>query len=406
MLDRLSQYYPNEKFFEWILILFGVTLPMGIQTNHTVIIFILLLWLLSSSKKLTIKWSDLFLLFLPVYFLIEILSLIYSDNLSIGLKVIEKHSLFILMPLTFSVFNLLKNPLKKFSLGFVIGCVIISVIFAFNYFKSNRISGEALSDSIINEIIPLHASYFSLYLATCILLLKQFYENSRRQKISVVLLILFFAVVVTLSASKLGLFFLLVSLSFFFFYLLRSTSRLRSIVIIFALIISITLVAFKSELILLRFKNIMTSNLELDPVKGYNTLSGRFFFWGCSLEVIQKNYVGGVGIGDAQGELNQCYIKNQATDYVDEYNAHSQYLQTTMEVGIVGLLILVIGFWYMLKTSFKIRAFEILIVTIFFIVFCFFESVFVRDKGVVFLTFFACMLNHSFLKSQRQPDLP
>ena len=76
-----------------------------------------------------------------------------------------------------------------------------------------------------------------------------------------------------------------------------------------------------------------------------------WFLWQSAVSVIKESPVWGVGISDAQEKFDLARPKYQTEEYrlrwIDsKIDSHSQYLQTTMEFGIFGLLILLFLYAY------------------------------------------------------------
>ena len=53
--------------------------------------------------------------------------------------------------------------------------------------------------------------------------------------------------------------------------------------------------------------------------------------------IIKKNFIFGVGTGDTQDSLNNRYLLNGYTDsFKHKLNAHNQYLETFIAIGLIG----------------------------------------------------------------------
>ena len=87
--------------------------------------------------------------------------------------------------------------------------------------------------------------------------------------------------------------------------------------------------------------------------------------------------------------INDCIYR--------EYNAHNQFSDTIIAVGIIGLLLL-LGFFIMpFYLWIKNKNFDIVFFSLLFIIAfnCLFESVFERQMGIMFFTFFYFLLFHA-----------
>ena len=71
--------------------------------------------------------------------------------------------------------------------------------------------------------------------------------------------------------------------------------------------------------------------------------SERLIVWKAGIEVIKEHPVFGVGTGDVKDALLSEYQKeNKVLVYNMRLNAHNQYLQTYIALGILGVLLLLI----------------------------------------------------------------
>jgi O-antigen ligase len=104
----------------------------------------------------------------------------------------------------------------------------------------------------------------------------------------------------------------------------------------------------------------------------------RLFLWQSGINVIKEKPIFGYGISDAQVAYKTQRIKYQEKELADYFNqyklvdSHDQYIQTTMEAGIPGLILLIFLYIFPIFISDKRRLFF----TIFVVVLCLFQSVF------------------------------
>lgn len=89
-------------------------------------------------------------------------------------------------------------------------------------------------------------------------------------------------------------------------------------------------------------------------------------------------------------------------------NAHNQYVDTTLAVGIIGLIILLSLFAMPVYLWIKTKKFDIVFFSLIFITFfnCLFESIFERQMGIMFFTFLYFLLFHiSFCQNDEGKDI-
>ena len=131
----------------------------------------------------------------------------------------------------------------------------------------------------------------------------------------------------------------------------------------------------------------------------------RLIMWTISTEIVLEHPFG-VGTGNTDEYLEEKLRKygiNHLIEY--EFNPHNQYLQTMIETGIVGLLLFIMVIFTALWYGWKHRSYLMIILVAGFAFNCLFESMLQRQSGVVFYTFWICllllsMMNHSQYQSK------
>jgi O-antigen ligase len=142
--------------------------------------------------------------------------------------------------------------------------------------------------------------------------------------------------------------------------------------------------------------------LFLNDYQGYHFTGGniRLAIWKICIEAVnaENAWIIGVGPGDTQTILTKRYIEKNIYpgDEIHEgflhYNAHNQFLQYYMSLGIIGLGFFIIILGFLVVTIFTKANITAGCISIVFLSFCFTESVMERQKGIVFFTFFSCLL--------------
>jgi O-antigen ligase len=131
--------------------------------------------------------------------------------------------------------------------------------------------------------------------------------------------------------------------------------------------------------------------------------AARILVWKSAFEIIKSNPVIGVGTGDVKQELRKVYKKNEIEGaYEGHLNAHNQFIQTTVALGIVGLIVLALSFLMPAILSFKknslLYLLFLVLVSFHFLV----ESMLERQAGVVFYVFFNSLLFY-FATGKNEP---
>lgn len=126
-------------------------------------------------------------------------------------------------------------------------------------------------------------------------------------------------------------------------------------------------------------------------VKNRNNIESstvRLVAWTLSYHMIEEK-LQGYGIGDSQNELNNTYRANGYTFYAyRNLNPHNQYLDTGIQIGFLGLFLLLVSL--LLLLILELRNPDAFIICIGLCIFTslFFESFLERQVGVMTLIFY------------------
>jgi O-antigen ligase len=179
---------------------------------------------------------------------------------------------------------------------------------------------------------------------------------------------------------------------------------ITSIASVFALFFFLTLIPnVKARFVEILIDEYKQENpLLLNDYQGYHFTGGniRLAIWKICIEAVnaEKAWVIGVGPGDTQTILTQSYIEkhiysgNEIHEGFLHYNAHNQFFQYYVSLGIIGLGFFIVILGVVIVTIFTKANMMAGCISIIFLSFCFTESVMERQKGIVFFTFFSCLL--------------
>ncbi len=243
----------------------------------------------------------------------------------------------------------------------------------------------------------LHPSYASMYLNILIgLLAWHLYGNWRRLrsilKILLLFLVLFFIFMIILLSSKAGLAGLIIVVVVFLAdlaFFRRKWAHSAAIALFFTAYIFLLISNFNylSARVNLAKKAVAEKNDQQDTEEG---TADRMLIWTLSTDII-RDYPFGVGTGDVTETLIMKY-EEQGLHHALKYrlNAHNQFIQTGLAIGIPGLLMLIMYFaipgitaiwrWHPLYLAFLALLFFNFMV----------EAMLETQAGVVFYAFFNC----------------
>jgi O-antigen ligase len=388
--------YSIEQWL-WFAILFS--LPLSIRLNSLILLISGLVFLVKSIIKPPSINTRYFLYVLPLvlYFIIQVVS--NRDRLLTheSIKEIEQQLPLIIIPL---FFILSKISLQKFKEA-ALPAILISVVFG-----SLIMIGDSLF-LFLKEFDPVSFTYhdlskpfdtgaifFSFFIVVSLLRYNNIvwiYDSKRLKAI----IFVFLLIMLFLLSSKLmivvGTFMIVMKYYIGIFRYLKENR-----VALFALII-VFLVALYP--VIQRLSKIADPHLEIVMDKKYswdsplNGLNLRLIQTRYGIELLNDNnaWVLGLGIDKTQILLNKKYKEtgiysgydgSEDTGY-QNYNFHNQYIETLVRSGVVGLLLLILILFMLIKTP-KTRMFvggwEVLLLILFF----FTESVLERQIGIVY----------------------
>jgi O-antigen ligase len=183
--------------------------------------------------------------------------------------------------------------------------------------------------------------------------------------------------------------FLLISL-LFIYYILYKNGKFIWILIVFSTLIGAIVILYQTPAFNQRFVEIKDTPFK-PPVGVYhNSTNLRVGILICSFQLLKQNWLLGAGTGDMQVALNSCYEQNGYSDelYIDNYDPHNQFIETWLNVGITGVIILLLTFIIPLRLAIRHKNNLYIFFLLFIMLCCMTESVFNLQKGVVFYSFF------------------
>ncbi|MDQ3533998.1 MAG: O-antigen ligase family protein, partial [Bacteroidota bacterium] len=292
-------------------------------------------------------------------------------------------------------------------------CLIASFIKIFLHYHATReISASLLFHTELSSPFGLHHIYFSLYVTFCFFfILNEFIQRDifKNRKWQLGLLLFYFLIFNFLLSSRAGIIsFFLIMVLLLLIFLFQTKKFIKGAFIFIALLGGLLIFYFNFPYA----KNRITENLSLEmpptldsPHEEFNETTGRIGIWICALEVIASNPWFGVGTGDSSDELQKVYLeKGFSIGYVWRFNAHNEFLQTTIRNGILGFIVLFLIFLGYLISFVKFKSYHGLIFLILIFNFAMIESILGTHKGVIFLIFIGLIiyLGH---KEFKEPSL-
>ena len=402
MLHNSSIIKINDK----LLALSFLALPFRYEITSICVfcMFFLSVFDVIKHKTNIFKKINPTILFLFLYFLIDLIGIVYSGNKSFGFKDLESKMFFVLVPVIFLSNNFSRNIISKSLKYFILGTTIILLIlygFALNYFLNH--------DSIptyVNFSFYVHPTYYSLYLLFSIILLIKLNNNSPfLNNWGYYFLLFVLSVGIILTNSKAGTLSFIIFIIILFIKFLLKQKKIYLISALSGLMIISSLVFQKLESS--RFSELKTSfnfpyQTEYNGV--YNSTQIRIIIWRSVKEIIHNKPFFGTGSGDIKDELKNEFIKIKFQNGIDNnYNCHNQFLQLIATFGyVLGLPVLII-YGYSIYKGIKSKNLLFVLLNLFIIFNLLFESMLESKAGIEFIVMFSlCLLSYHTTKKSIQ----
>jgi len=415
MLIQNKNLYQSSQntIFQILILFFIVTLPINIQLNGLSVILLLVFSLLDVSfysKIKTILQSKGFFLLL-FYFVLHLLCASYTIHFQGAVSEVEHKLSYLVFPLVFlhaDKFD--KSFIQKLYLFFsfyVLFYVVFSILMYMSKVQSFDI--HLINRDILLECTEIHPTYLSIYILLSIFfIIIHLFENRNKHNY---LLVIFQIISLPIlgyifwkTEARMSIIILpIVFISLIIRYLLM---KKRYFFLIVALVIAIIGGIFLQQYLLKnvpRFREITETKLAPPVGIHHNSTNLRVGIFLCTKEVIENNWLLGVGTGSSQVALDACYASKPWSDvlYKIHYQAHNQYLQSYLEQGLIGFVVVLTMLAYFIYKAFKNNDLYMIVFSISIAIICVTESFLSNQKGIVLFAFFYCLF---FSSQKKQPN--
>ena len=376
------------------------TFPFGIKINNLFLILFAITWLF--QFRFSIR-NNLILYCLGALYFFHVLGVLYSVNVEQALFELEKKIGLVLFPLIFSNLNNIDS--KKYRtvlLVFVVTCCIALLILfshaTYQYINSHT-TDFFFYDSL-TDFIGIQPMYLSMYVCFSIFILVYLISviEVRNLSLKILYIVVFGFLIVSmffLSARIVILSFCLISFFGIMIYFTRRKEIKKGIGIISLMVLVVFSLIYFIPTNRERFKEAINYKGEYSIDKQWGGRSLRLLKWDCSVYIIKNNLLFGVGTGDAQDELQKCYETKLYTPLLFwpdvKFNAHNQYLQSAIDLGLVGLSLFLLCLIVQVHRALLNKNYLFISFIALFSICCLTESMLERNKGIVFFAFFASL---------------
>jgi len=356
---------------------------------------------LKTSLQQLKSFQGAILIFSSLFF-VGLLGMTYTTNKVDGwLDVILKSSL-LLFPLTFAIFP--KHLLQKQDVNRILNIYVIMVFGSSIYCFLNALiayGGSAeLSVFYYSQLSFFqHPSYFGLFINLALLIILNKWIQAkegygRKLKLTLYIMIPWMIVFLFLLQSKAALISLFIIIIFLFCCLILQKKLKKAFLFLVLIILTTAISSLVVPNSLVRFKSASNAlNTETQSSNKKESTAARITLWSLASETILEGPIWGTGTGDVEQVYNdKLLLKGFIEPGEQAYNSHSQFLQTTMKLGVFGALALVLSLAYPLWQGYKKQNLVYVGMVLIMIFNLMVESMFERQAGLMFFAFFNSFL--------------
>ena len=293
-------------------------------------VFLFLLAWIRDEIQIDFKKNKILLFLLLITpFLLTIITVLHSEELTNGMRSIRLRLPVLIITFILIFMNIKDNTVKKGGAVFVILTFIATL---YTLFKASKFIDEGIlfQPDFTFFITPIQHPYFGIYLLIAFVSLIEFKLIKNRTLRYIVLFLLVIGIVISTSRLAYILLFL-----FLIFYSIKNVSKKKSILFL------ITLTAF-SVLFVSTNKNLQS---KFKTSFNYQN-SPRLKLWNNAIKVLNnsENKFFGIGVGDYYKTKEDPYFFKENSKGLYGYDPHSQFFEFYITTGYIGILFMLIFF--------------------------------------------------------------
>lgn len=333
------------------------------------------------------------LVLLMLFFVLGLISLSYTSDFGKSLDKLSKILGYVLIPGTFLAINpsseLIKKAIKVFVYALIAFCVFSLFKLSYHFIVDYETSHwyNFVQDSMYHKHMPEDAMYLNTGLVFVL-----FGSFNRNFKLLVAML---FLVIIVLFGVRLGLFVYLLVVAAYFILNFKQLLTIRSLLIIAISIIASVALIQQSRYANDKFFDTLakmgfdTSEQVSEVGENYHNINLRKKMWSSAVQLIAEKPIIGYGTGDEKNELSRVY--QQRGYEIGRVNAHNQYLSLLIQYGMMGLVLLIVLFVYLIRKSILQKNEKIFLIVVIMIISMITESYLELQQGVFYFCTFVTL---------------
>lgn len=249
--------------------------------------------------------------------------------------------------------------------------------------------------TVFEEYSHIHPTYASVFIGISVLVLldhflKSFFALSMRSKLFYISALTIFILLQAMLASRTP--FIATMLCSFVLIFIYLRKKILAMYAVGGILVLSLLLMWMVPSISARFKEISFSNTGIPSESNENSFNLRVGIYKCSTSIIKENWLWGIGPGNVQKELNNCYSSISKAVYDQKnYNTHNQFLDYWGGLGIAGPGLLLFILAYTSIRNYRIKNPVALAISLLFLIAMLTENMLIRQNGVVPFAYFTSL---------------
>ncbi|WP_303687718.1 O-antigen ligase family protein [Nonlabens dokdonensis] len=406
--EKLKSNLPQLLYYMTALMFIMPIIPRGVRPV-LIGIYALLAIISKILDKENFKWN--YFLLNSSLFLFYLISLLYTDDFSYGMRKISTGAALLIFPLIIA--SMSKRCLtyilaRRYQLmWYFIVATLILCVGAFIIFSQQYSFDEVILHfiNIIRTDISgwkIHPIYLSMHIGVSIIFSLFLVQQKLNWK-KLLLLILINAVLIgfLLIMIKKGPIIALILVAAYLVLMFKN----KNLYIVFGLgLAGLVATIILNPKVNERFSELLqVKNADASLTNSTNI---RYSIYQCVTSVVPDAGIFGYGIGDGKNKLVECYQEDAQFLADNRYNSHNQFLGIILNVGYLGLLFFALFLLYHLIRAFYKKNYLFIAILLFYCIVMFSENILERENGVLFFAFFInlfLMLDRNYEKQILKP---
>jgi O-antigen ligase len=393
-----------DNIYQYLLIALAFIFPLTVAGGNLIVGIIVLLWIFSGNYR--IKFNQVIrnklAIFSMLFFSLHVVGLLWTEDLEWGLVIVKKMWYFLLLlPILLTITK--KEYTEYYILSFLFAMVLTVT---FSYLVWFEIIEPFYKATVDNPVITMSHVSYNIYIAFTIHLISSKFlfekDMSKLGRITLIFLIIAFTVNLFITGGRSGqiMYFFSIALLIMQYYNKQKIKALMTILIIIPVVFFI---AFSnSKIFHYRLSNALTNIQATYEENRYTSVGERMTFIKNSIDIIESNFLIGVGTGDFPNEYKKALAKNTPLSGPTE-NPHNMYLLVMVQLGIAGLISFLAIFYTQIIIAMKcpeklIRSIGISLPLMYLLI-MFGDSYLLGHYTTLLFIFFSSFLYNDFEKS-------